>query len=365
MKASVRNITHPVTVVLSATVLVFAFTRLAEVFGFSPLMIAGAQALAIGMVLAICPLDMEFASEPEGKDGAPAPSASVPPAGTAAALTVGSASALPAGPASDVAAGQASAAAVKPAGAFVTAGPASDVATGQARAVTAESARDTDRANRFPTSIIALVFAAASVVALLGLGAMLATSYFGWEYVSLTPLFGERPGFGVFTRLYTPDIAGIASGALAINLVTGIFTCLLVAVWEEGFFRGILISCMLKGVPLRNPRRFAAIATAIVFGLLHITFAANESMMLQGVLKGVQAGLFGYCLAVYFISTGSLGECIVIHSVFDLVYFAPTILSTGTLSEAWAWGTPFAGVQLIASIVILAVAAGMSRRQLR
>lgn len=113
-----------------------------------------------------------------------------------------------------------------------------------------------------------------------------------------------------------------AAYVLALCLMTGLF--------EEGVFRVLALDALLTRVtPLR-----AAVASAVLFGLLHASFgqalAVGDAVgWVQAVLKPVQAGLFGFFMAALCLKGCSLWFLAGIHAAFDLVYLGPIMFATG------------------------------------
>lgn len=153
--------------------------------------------------------------------------------------------------------------------------------------------------------------------------------------------------------------------------------CFTTAVFEEGFFRGIVVPCAKRRTQLelealqkgeagrltletynqmtdeekretQNVPYSAAVFSGLLFGVVHmfsgsIGFAGSSLpaiglMAVMGIAKAVQAGFFGYVMAAFMMRTGSVYGPMIVHFFFDLLYFAPVILLTGNLPAAYATG---------------------------
>lgn len=140
-----------------------------------------------------------------------------------------------------------------------------------------------------------------------------------------------------------------AAYVLALCLMTGLF--------EEGVFRVLALDALLTRVtPLH-----AAVASAVLFGLLHASFgqalAVGDAVgWAQAVLKPVQAGLFGFFMAALYLKGGSLWFLAGIHAAFDLVYLGPTLFSTGVQPAYVTGGFGDAAVLAATTLLLFASA---------
>ncbi len=155
-------------------------------------------------------------------------------------------------------------------------------------------------------------------------------------------------------------------------VVSLVVMCIATALFEEGLFRGMAIPCFarsfqkgifhdsrLKGSSLKGetaanttPLSFqallkAAILSSVLFGLLHCgldeasavaagqvadTSSGGEATVLVAWVCGrfLQTALFGLAMAAVFLITQTIWPVVVFHALYDFVYFAPVVLSTGT-----------------------------------
>lgn len=159
-------------------------------------------------------------------------------------------------------------------------------------------------------------------------------------------------------------ITSLASGSTATVLILhGLGSFLLVALFEEGVFRGIIFRLLERSLG----SWLAIILSALVFGLLHLT---NPGATLAGALAiALEAGIL---LGAAYMLTRSLWLAIGIHwawNYFEGPFFGATISGAGaaakpfitsTISgpEIWTGGTfgPEAGlVALLACLVASAI----------
>ena len=168
------------------------------------------------------------------------------------------------------------------------------------------------------------------------------------------------------------------------------------AVVEEVLFRGVLLWACLSWARRRNeayPRRaprahrhrfaglravvdpagFAVMASSLIFGLAHL-FPEGSLMApgadigvaaIQGVLKVTQATLFGAVMALLVVRSPygsrpfpqralSLMAPVIVHGLFDLLFWGPLLLTGGVLPSTYLTGNPADLVPLVITTVLLA-----------
>ena len=168
------------------------------------------------------------------------------------------------------------------------------------------------------------------------------------------------------------------------------------AVVEEVFFRGVLLWACLSWARRRNeayPRRaprahrhrfaglravvdpvgFAVMASSLIFGLAHL-FPEGSLMApgadigvaaIQGVLKVTQSTLFGAVMALLVVRSPygsrpfpqralSLMAPVIVHGLFDLLFWGPLLLTGGVLPSTYLTGNPADLVPLVITTVLLA-----------
>ena len=168
------------------------------------------------------------------------------------------------------------------------------------------------------------------------------------------------------------------------------------AVVEEVLFRGVLLWACLSWARRRNeayPRRaprahrhrfaglravvdpvgFAVMASSLIFGLAHL-FPEGSLMApgadigvaaIQGVLKVTQSTLFGVVMALLVVRSPygsrpfpqralSLMAPVIVHGLFDLLFWGPLLLTGGVLPSTYLTGNPADLVPLVITTVLLA-----------
>ena len=168
------------------------------------------------------------------------------------------------------------------------------------------------------------------------------------------------------------------------------------AVVEEVLFRGVLLWACLSWARRRNeayPRRaprahrhrfaglravvdpvgFAVMARSLIFGLAHL-FPEGSLMApgadigvaaIQGVLKVTQSTLFGAVMALLVVRSPygsrpfpqralSLMAPVIVHGLFDLLFWGPLLLTGGVLPSTYLTGNPADLVPLVITTVLLA-----------
>lgn len=168
------------------------------------------------------------------------------------------------------------------------------------------------------------------------------------------------------------------------------------AVVEEVLFRGVLLWACLSWARRRNeaypgraprahrhrfaglravvdPVGFAVMASSLIFGLAHL-FPEGSLMApgadigvaaIQGFLKVTQSTLFGAVMAQLVVRSpyGSrsfpqralpLMAPVIVHGLFDLLFWGPLLLTGGVLPSTYLTGNPADLVPLVITTVLLA-----------
>ena len=166
------------------------------------------------------------------------------------------------------------------------------------------------------------------------------------------------------------------------------------AVVEEVLFRGVLLWACLSWARRRNeayPRRasrahrfaglravvdpvgFAVMTSSLIFGLAHL-FPEGSLMApgadigvaaIQGVLKVTQSTLFGAVMALLVVRSPygsrplpqralSLVAPVIVHGLFDLLFWGPLLLTGGVLPSTYLTGNVVDLVPLVITTVLLA-----------
>ncbi len=116
---------------------------------------------------------------------------------------------------------------------------------------------------------------------------------------------------------------------VGINLV-GIFILYVgIGLYEEAFFRGVLLNRLLA--PLGRSSAaviLCMIISSLIFGWIHLWLDSPEDTTgkILAVLKTLQRGMFGFVLAVALLKVRELGSVIIVHSVNDFLMMASSVL---------------------------------------
>lgn len=119
------------------------------------------------------------------------------------------------------------------------------------------------------------------------------------------------------------------------NIALVLTLCLATGVFEEGLFRVLLMNALVQHGPFaQRPWLGAAIASSVLFALLHVPLVAlsNFSTMasLQAVLKLAQTATFGMIMAGLYRAHRSLWQNAIIHAGFNFFYLGPVCLGLVT-----------------------------------
>lgn len=110
-----------------------------------------------------------------------------------------------------------------------------------------------------------------------------------------------------------------------------LFLCIMVGIYEEGIFRGVLLGCLLPRMGKSKAGVFGAVFLACaIFGLAHVSFGEELSPMVlaQFVLKCVQSGMLGFFFCGLAISTGNIWPGVFAHAFWDFA-----LMGSGGLYE--------------------------------
>ena len=162
--------------------------------------------------------------------------------------------------------------------------------------------------------------------------------------------------------LLVPGIDGVALDG-AWGWAVFVAYCLLIGVFEETFFRGVLYRDfrLAEDRPAFGMKRRAIVAQAAVFALLHVTGLPDASALGIGsqvvllALRVVAAFLFGLLMARLTDLTGGVVAPIAVHALYDLVLFVPLFASGGFVrTNPLAGGVPDL-ISTTIQVIVLAV----------
>lgn len=177
----------------------------------------------------------------------------------------------------------------------------------------------------------------------------------GWRaWIGYVLLVGLAAGVATFFALP----GGVALAAGPVRVVQVVALCLLTGLFEEGVFRVLAMDALVPafGGGRRGVLR-AAVASAVLFGLLHVSveevaFATDAVVGMQAVLKPVEAGLFGFFMAAAYLSTRNLWVLAAVHAAFNLASTGPLLLA-GDVQQTYVTGNPFDLALLAATTALL------------
>lgn len=184
-------------------------------------------------------------------------------------------------------------------------------------------------------------------------------------------------GFAFKKSIYLLAIA-LVTGAFAIGmalyqnkellpdwpfqLALVVLLCLVIGAFEEGLFRGIVLSSLLAR--LGNTRRGlvgAVVVSSLIFGVVHVAPSLLSGQVSDGlgvaqaVLKTVQSGILGAFLAAIFLTTRNLWGVVLVHSVNDLFAMLSEALYAGSVSHQYVSTDPLMATGAVIAYVIFTV----------
>lgn len=141
------------------------------------------------------------------------------------------------------------------------------------------------------------------------------------------------------------DVAPTADWPIV--LIKVFFLCIMVGIYEEGIFRGVLLGCLLPRMGKNKAGVFGAVFIAsAIFGIAHVSFSEALSPMVlsQLVLKFLQSGMLGIFFCGLAVSTGNIWPGVFAHAFWDFalmgssgVFEDPFEISyVDTSSTGWA-----------------------------
>lgn len=158
----------------------------------------------------------------------------------------------------------------------------------------------------------------------------------------------------LFLGVRVPDITAMASGKLDEWMLRALVTGLVVAIWEEILFRGVLFGAFLRHARVWH----AALLSALIYAVLHFTrsrLEIIEPMWWSGLLLQWDAlthviawrnldsflALFsaGVVLAFLRVWTGSLWAPIGMHAGWVMVIYFSRKVTDDVPQAEWAWLT--------------------------
>lgn len=118
--------------------------------------------------------------------------------------------------------------------------------------------------------------------------------------------------------------------ALLLGLAAGVM--------EEILRRGPLLFILAKHAPSAvSSSWFAAVVSAVIFGLLHLLNAGGSQSLWQTVLQVLYTMAFGLAMAALYLITHNLLVPILAHTIFDTIAYYFDLNGTSSMGGSW-WG---------------------------
>ena len=141
--------------------------------------------------------------------------------------------------------------------------------------------------------------------------------------------------FALILVVYTV-CGGLASGMTLmegwpVTLIKVLVLCVLIGIYEEGIFRGVIVGCLLPRMGKSKAGVFGAVFLACaIFGVAHVSFGEELTPMVlaQLVLKFIQSGMLGFFFTGLAISTGNIWPGVFAHAFWDF-----SLMGSGGLFE--------------------------------
>lgn len=142
-----------------------------------------------------------------------------------------------------------------------------------------------------------------------------------------------------------------------------VLICVATAFYEESIFRVIAQGLFERGFAGNGVRRkrcmlYAALLTSALFAAMHTVCpvppdADQVQVTMQAVFKCVQGFLFGIVMVGLLKRTGSLALVVAMHACYNLLFFLPWLLMTGSFPVSYLTGDPIDSAGLVGTSVWL------------
>lgn len=186
----------------------------------------------------------------------------------------------------------------------------------------------------------------------------------GWAAISVNNFLNA--GEATLPTPSTPSVASLLSSVLEnacshpAALGGFLLLCVVTGIFEEALFRGVMFKGLASALRLNgsgHPLLVSALASSVVFGVLHISggvpFSGSELVVAQLFAKAMQATLFGLIMAGLFAQRGSIWPVAALHATFNALSEAPLFLLTEQVPLTYASGDPVDLIILAASAALL------------
>lgn len=138
----------------------------------------------------------------------------------------------------------------------------------------------------------------------------------------------------VIDLFFVPEIS---FKLISLNLL---FTAIAAGFIEETIFRGGLLTTMLR--KMNNPNRIltAAVISAAVFGVIHMTNIVSGAGVMITVMQSINAFTTGLADALIYMVSGNIFVTIAIHTLHDILAFSfDTVTDSGLMTSTITWET--------------------------
>ena len=175
-------------------------------------------------------------------------------------------------------------------------------------------------------------------------------------------------GLSTNNELYVSiPVEYMRSSGSTIGALLGFF--LLVALFEEGLFRGLFCPCLADYLRERGksqPVLRAAVISALIFAAMHLMgqggFRIFGFTMLQAVFKFFEATFFGLTMTALSRATNRLWPCVAVHTLYNLISMGPMAVRYGVIPASYLNNITSDLLAMTACMIILAPAAYLACR---
>ena len=136
------------------------------------------------------------------------------------------------------------------------------------------------------------------------------------------------------------------------------------AVFEEILFRAFFFEGFAQVLKARGSKKallYAALASSLLFGVLHITSDLGSlfrmTAYIQAAAKVLEGTLFGLAMCAIYAKTKSVWPAVLVHFAFNLLSEGPIYLATGVQKFSYITGSPADIAVLLIGCAILVPAA--------
>ncbi len=180
-----------------------------------------------------------------------------------------------------------------------------------------------------------------------------------------TKVWALRPRFGGALLFSLPALAVAVNNFPIIPFLSGTVTvdapadrilalaleCLIIGVFEETAFRGIILTAVLSRFSETKKQVFLSLViTSAAFGLVHVFNLLAGAGIVPTLQQVGYSFLIGGMCGVVLLKTHSLPLAIIIHAVYDFCGFLVPRLGSGKI-----WTVPEISLTVIVAVVVFAI----------